>query len=181
MRDLGQQFGTTKAQGINVTILKVVAIFLVVIFIVFLFRGRLISGGASSSVTLSDAPAGLVPVDVSDSGIVDSGVNLTTKTINLSDVKYGGEAQATATRSYGGGVYVLSVDATLPDPVNTNYQVWLVSGSGSVPIDYMRGVKTSWSLSLRDSDKFSSYGEIWITLERTKDEFAEEHVMEGAF
>lgn len=140
-------------------------------------------GSSTASVTLREAPRGLTPVAVDEDStqVTQGGVNLASQSVTLTDVKYGGEAKATATRSFGGGVYSLNVDATLPDPVNTDYQVWLVGDGGATPIDYMRGSKTSWSLSLRDSDKYSAYDGIWITLERTRDEIAEERVMEGSF
>lgn len=157
---------------------------LVLAFLLFglnFLRSQVKISGGGASVILRDAPYGLKPVDLDESALVGGGVNLTTQTTRLVDVKYGGEAVARATRSFGGGLYILSVDAILPDPVNTNYQVWLVSGDSVLPIDYMRGAKTSWSLSLRDRDKYSSYRGIWITLERSKDDKPEEHVMEGSF
>lgn len=138
------------------------------------------SGGAS--VILREAPRGLLPVAVGDSAIdVEGGVALSSQTASMRDVRYGGEATATVRRSFGGGIYILSVDATLPDPKNVKYEVWLVGASGAVPVDFMKGSKTSWSLSLRDTDKFSSYNGVWITLERSYDELPEEHIMEGTF
>lgn len=148
-------------------------------FVGNLFLGKSVGG---SNVILREAPRGLVPVIVGESDInVEGGVQLTSQTAVMRDVKYGGEATATVKRSFGGGIYILTVDATLPDPKNVNYQVWLVGSGKTVSIDYMRGAKTSWSLSLRDSDKYSSYRGVWITLERSKDNIAEEHVMEGSF
>lgn len=136
--------------------------------------------GSSSGVILRDAPTDLKPVNAGEVKI-EGGVDLKTEKASFKDVKYSGSATATATRAYGGGVYSLTVEASLPDPKNTNYQVWLVGSAGPVSIDYMRGSKTSWSLNLRDSDKFSKYKGIWITLERTKDDLPEEHVLEGSF
>lgn len=182
MRDLGQRRGYSVSVNSFNLVLKIGLFILVVGFIGILVNSKLMIGsGSSSSVVLQEAPRGLVPVEVKFEGLAKRGVNLTTQSAVLRDVKYGGEAKAKATRSSGGGVYVLSVEATLPDPVNTNYQVWLVSADEILPIDYMRGSGTSWSLSLRDSDKYSSYDGIWITLERTKDDLPEEHVMEGTF
>ena len=180
MRDLARSVGSAR----NVSkILRQLIVVLFVVGLIFFVKNNFVNNSVSgSSAALREAPRGLVPVKVKANGTFDGGVNLVTGRAVLRDVKYGGEAKATATRSYGGGVYILSVEATLPDPVNTNYQVWLVGADGSVlSIDYMRGSKTSWSLSLRDSDKYSKYGGIWITLERTKDSKPEEHVMEGSF
>lgn len=160
----------------------ILAIVLGVLFVVrFGFNlGSGVVGG--SSVVLHEAPRGLTPVEVDGkSGVTDGGVNLVTQSASFTDVKYGGGASATATRSFGGGTYVLNVNAKLPDPVNTNYQVWLVGGGEVVPIDYMRGSGTSWSLSLRSADNYSNYSGIWITLERSKDNIPEEHVLEGSF
>ena len=179
MRDLGKKYGLPR--GPNKFFWQIVILFLI-LSVVFFAKNKFFGGSSGgSSITLSDAPRGLTAVQVDSSGLGDGGVDLVSKKISLRDVKYGGDARATATRSYGGGIYNLSVEATLPDPVNTNYQVWLVSGEALLPIDYMRGAKTSWSLSLRDSDKYSNYRGIWITLERTKDSKPEEHVMEGSF
>jgi hypothetical protein len=163
---------------------RIFAILVFVLALLFVVRVvlNLSSGVGNSSVVLREAQRGLNPVDIDESqSMAEGGVNLTTQSTTLVDVKYGGEARATATRSVGGGTYVLNVSATLPDPVNTNYEVWLVGGGEVVPIDFMRGSGTSWSLSLRDTDKFSSYDGIWITLERTKDDLPEEHVLEGSF
>ncbi len=156
----------------------------IVILIVVLKSVLSIGGGSSNSaVVLREAPHGLKPVDVGSSvtSTSQSGTNMRTQTISLKDVKYGGDATATATRSYGGGLFILTVNATLPDPKNTYYQVWLVGSNGPVPIDFMQGSGTSWSLTLRDQDKFSQNDGIWITLQRAKDNKVEEHVMEGSF
>lgn len=140
------------------------------------------SGAGGGDIILREAPRGLTPVAGGKLvDVAEGGVSLVTGSATLVDVKYGGEAKAVATRSFGGGIYKLTVAATLPDPKNVNYQVWLVSPESVLPIDYMRGLGTSWSLSLRDKDKYSGYDGIWITLERSKDELPEEHVMEGSF
>ncbi|OGE16025.1 hypothetical protein A2495_03240 [Candidatus Curtissbacteria bacterium RIFOXYC12_FULL_41_11] len=183
MRDLGQQnFGKLQHTSKNKIIFRAV-VFLIIVGGVFYFaRSRFsFSGESGSSIILREAPRGLTPVEI-DGSIEDlEGVDLTTQQATFEDVKYNGQATATATRSFGGGTYILTVDATLPDPVNVSYQVWLVGGGKATPIDYMSGSKTSWSLNLRSLDKYSQYDGIWITLERTKDSLSEEHVMEGTF
>ncbi|MBI3283012.1 hypothetical protein HYZ70_02950 [Candidatus Curtissbacteria bacterium] len=138
---------------------------------------------SGSSVVVREAVRGLTPVALSGEHeeLTEGAVDLVTQRAVLADVKYDGEARATAVRSFGGGTYILTVDATLPDPKNVSYQVWVTGGGEVVPIDYMRGEGTRWSLSVRTGDEFSLYDGIWITLERTKDEIPEEHVMEGSF
>lgn len=156
-----------------------------IVMVVFsVVKSRLNIGTASgSSVTLREAERGLVPVELSGehAELTSGAVDLVTQKAALVDVKYDGEARATATRSFGGGTYILSVEATLPDPKNVSYQVWVVGGGEVVPIDYLRGQGTKWSLSVRTSDEFSGYDGVWITLERTKNDVPEEHVMEGSF
>lgn len=152
-----------------------------VVAIVYFFSSTFGSIGSGGNITLHDAPTNLKPVDTPGGVSAEDGVNLKTEKASFKDVKFSGGASATATRAYGGGVYSLTVEANLPDPQNTYYQVWLIGGGSPLPIDYMRGSKTSWSLSLRDSDKYSKYRGIWITLERTKDSLPEEHVLEGSF
>lgn len=141
-----------------------------------------ISGG--SGITVAEAPRGLTPVVLSDqvSDLTKNAVSLTTEKVTLEDVKSGdGQAIGSASRSYGGGHYILTVEATLPDPKDTLYQVWVVGGEEIIPIDYMLGSGVEWRLNINSDDDYSNYGEIWITQERTKDEKPEEHVMEGTF
>jgi len=184
MRDLGQQkkFGNLRRTS-KIKIILRVLVFLVIIVGVFYFAKLRFnpSGEGGSSTILREAPRGLTPVEVDGSVDDLGGVDLTTQQATFEDVRYDGQAKATATRSFGGGTYILSVEATLPDPVNVPYQVWLVGGGKAVPVDYMNGSKTAWSLTLRSTDKYSQYDGIWITLERTKDNLPEEHVMEGSF
>lgn len=181
MRDLAQTSPYPTRPSNRVVRLVVLIVFLAVVgyFVLnFVFGGA----GSGSAVMLREAPRGLLPVEVGESQITtEEGVALTTRTALMRDVKYGGEATAQVQRSFGGGIYILTVDATLPDPKNVSYQVWLVGDEEVLPIDYMRGAGTSWSLSLRDTDRYSQYDGIWITLERGKDDIPEEHVMEGTF
>lgn len=182
MRDLAQSIGGTR-QNSRKRALRIAVIAVVVAGVVFVannfFFGKNPIGG--SAVVLRDAPFGLKPVGVSAAQTsVQGGVDLTTQSATFKDVK-GDGGSATATRSFGGGTYILNVSASLPDPKNTYYQVWLAGDGEVVPVDFMSGSKTSWSLTLRDTDKFSKYKGIWITLERTKDSKPEEHILEGTF
>lgn len=185
MRDLSQvSTGPNFRTSTNKVFLRVklVVIIAVLIALGYFALNFVTSSGGGSSMILREAPRGLTPVAVGDSQVTtEGGVALVTQTALMRDVKHGGEATATVKRSFGGGIYILSVDATLPDPKNVNYQVWLVGDGRVVPIDYMRGSKTSWSLSLRDTDRYSQYEGVWITLERGRDDRPEEHVMEGSF
>lgn len=183
MRDLSNSFSTRKnLKGHR--LLRILVLVVIVGAVIFFLKNFSIGGefGGGSDITLKDAPFGLKPVTIGKTTAASGGVNLATQTITLTDIKYGGEARATATRSYGAGIYKLDVSATLPDPINVAYEVWLTGADGPVPIDVMRGAKNSWSLNLSDSDKFSKYTGILISLERNKaDSIVEERVMEGTF
>lgn len=183
MRDLSQlSTGASFRKGTGSKLFKLVILVVVLVFVGYTARNFVASGSGGSSVILREAPRGLTPVALQDSQVTtEGGVALTTQTALMRDVKYGGEATARVARSFGGGIYILTVDATLPDPKNVSYQVWLVGDGEVVPIDYMRGSGTSWSLTLRDSDRYSQYDGVWITLERGRDDEVEEHVMEGTF
>lgn len=184
MRDLSKSFSANRGSNRNY-FLRIGILVLAVGAVIFLAK-NLLGGGiytaGAGAVTLKDAPLGLVPVALGDTTFAAGGTNLATQSITLTDVKYGGDAKGTARRSYGAGVYKLDVSATLPDPKNVAYVVWLVGESGTRLVDVMSGSKNSWSLSLSDTDKYSGYSGIWITLERDKaDSIVEEHVMEGSF
>ncbi|OGD95113.1 hypothetical protein A3F02_02420 [Candidatus Curtissbacteria bacterium RIFCSPHIGHO2_12_FULL_38_9b] len=183
MRDLANQNFNIKKPKATAKFLRLILL-IVVLAAIFPIGKFFLKPGSlgESSIVLREAPRNLKPINVDLTESINSeGVNLITQSATFKDVQYGGEANATATRSFGGGTYILSVDATLPDPVNTNYQVWLVSGQEVIPINFMNGSKNTWSLRLRSSDKYSNYDGIWITLERTKDELPEEHILEGSF
>lgn len=183
MRDLADQNFSTAKKSSTPRSFRLIVLAFIIAGVIFFTGSRLnltVTGG--SDIVLNDAGRNLLPVAVDDGQSVSSqGVDLVTQTAALKDVKYGGDASGTASRSFGGGTYILSVNATLPDPKNTNYQVWLTDGTNVIPIDYMSGSKTSWSLRLRSTDKYSKYDEIWVTLERTKDAKPEERVLEGSF
>ncbi len=139
-------------------------------------------GGSGDSIVLRDATRGLTPVKVDGTPVeVKNAVNLTSNTATLRNVS-GEVASAVATRVFGNGSYTLTVDATLPDPKGSKYEVWLVGGGQTVEAGFMEGAKTAWSLTFRDSDKYSSLKSVWITREITsEDERPEKHVLEGTF
>ena len=185
MRDLANQnFASGKLPTRSTAIIRVLIVLLVIGGVSYLVRGKFNFGdGASSSVVLQEAPRSLTPVDI-DTGqnVTEGGVDLTTQSATLTDIRYGGGAKATAVRSFGGGVYILSIDATLPDPKGNSYAVWLVGDEGPILVDYMGGTKNSWSLRLRGPDRYSGMSGIWITLERTKEDVEpEERILEGSF
>ena len=184
MRDLGaQKFGNSARSSNAKTIFRILILLIIIGAILYFAKSRLNFGQiGTGSVILREAPRGLKPVVVDQTAdLTEGGIQLSTQQSTFKDVRYGGQAKATASRSFGGGLYILSVDATLPDPNNTYYEVWLTGNGKVVPIDFMTGSKTSWSLRLRSNDKYSQYDGILITLERTKDELPEEHILEGSF
>jgi hypothetical protein len=183
MRDLAKQNFSSRKPIYKSRLARILLVILVLVGIFYVARSQINFGSSGgSSITLQEAPRNLTPIAVDGvENITEGGVDLVSQNATFKDVKWGGEAKATATRSFGGGTYILSVNATLPDPKNTFYEVWLVGGGSVIPIDFMTGSKNSWNLNLRSGDKYSKYSGIWITLERTKDELPEEHILEGNF
>jgi len=169
---------------------KTSGLFIIITVLVFLImvvswklNGLTTSSGGDSAY-LKDAPKGLTPVKVDGAAIeADAGLNVSTGGITLSDVKYGGTANGTASRTFGAGTYSLSVTATLPDTKGGDrYQVWLSNGSGVFDAGFMNGSKTSWSLVFNDKDKYSSYKSVWVTREiTTEDGKPEQKVLVGSF
>lgn len=161
-----------------------VAIVIVAIWAVaWKLNGQSTSLGGEAAY-LKDAPKGLTPVKVSGAAVdADLGINLSSGTAKLGDVKYGGSASGSATRTYGDGSYSLSVTATLPDPKGGDkYQVWLYDGSVPFDAGFMSGSKNSWSLVFRDKDKYSSYETVWVTREiTTEDGKPETKILAGSF
>lgn len=183
MRDLAEQNLSSPKKAIRKTHLRVLIMVAVIGAILVLVKSNLISGSlGGSSVILRDAQTGLTPISADGTGgIAQSGVDLKTETVNLVDVKYQGEARGVASRSLTGGTYILSVEATLPDPKGPTYEVWVTDGVKVLSVDFMKGSKTSWFLRVADT-KFAPYDTVWITLERAKeDNKPEEHVLEGSF
>lgn len=180
MRDLANQ--NYKAGSRNRRVIKI-GVFVILVLGIYLFlknSGANI-GLSSSSIVLKEAPKGLTPVtlppDVADIG---KGISLTTQ--NAVFVNVSGEvAKATATRKFGDGSYTLTVEATLPDPKNNRYQVWII---GDTPTDagFMIGSGSTWTSTFRDKDYYSKYSQIWITREITDNEGKpEKRILEGSF
>ena len=157
---------------------------IVVIGVLFLIKLKTGTGGfiGGGTYEFKEAPRGLTPVKVDSSDVSSGGVNLSAGSASFEDVKYGGSAKASATRTFGAGSLSISVNATLPDPDGNRYQVWLVNGGQLKDAGFMKGSGSSWSLVYNDSDKYASYSGIWITREiTTEDGKPEQHVLEGSF
>lgn len=186
MKDLAAQDYSSKSKvTISRGAIKLAGFAILILFAIFFVKSKLSSGsssgGSNASINLSEAPRGLTPVSVDNSNLSAKGVDLASQNASMKIVRSEISGSAKATRSYGGGTFILLVSATLPDPKANSYEVWLTDGTKIVPVDFMHGSGTSWSLELNDSDKYSKLNEIWITLERTKDSKPEEHYVEGSF
>jgi hypothetical protein len=185
MRDLAQMGSSKKRVSVPPRILPIAVIVIVVVAVLYFVAARINIGGiggSSSGVTLQEAPKSLTPVKVDGAPVdVSGGVTLSSSSATFKNVSEE-SATATATRVFGNGSYSLTVSATLPDPVGSKYQVWLVGGGQTLSAGFMDGSKTSWSLTLRDKDKYSTMSEIWITKEITaEDGKPERHILEGSF
>ena len=185
MKDLANQsYGQKGAKADSKFLRRVLVLTFGVIAVLtggklFFSAGNVISG---QSVVLRDAPTGLKPVEAdSDTSVSDQGVTLTSQTAKLVNVA-GSGGSGTAKRTFGAGTYSLDIDANLPDPEGNNYGVWLYDGSEVLLVDYLRGSGNSWGYELKDKDKYSSFDQIWITLEITKnDTKPEKHILEGSW
>lgn len=185
MRDLAQMGSSKKRVAGAPKILPIVVIVVAVVAVVYFMASKISVGGiggSSSGVTLQDAPKNLTPVKVDGAPVdVDKGVTLSSGSATFTNVS-DESATATATRVFGNGSYSLTVSATLPDPTGSKYQVWLVGGGKALNAGFMDGAKTSWSVTFRDKDKYSTMSEIWITREITaEDGKPEKHILEGRF
>ena len=183
MRDLANQ-NIIRRKGAVLGRLRIflLALMLVFVFVViFQLKSQSTSGG-SESANLIDAPKGLTPVKLADVANVSGGIDLSKNTISLSDVRYGGSASGTATRTFGDGSFSLTVSATLPNPKGDRYQVWLINGSEVKDAGFMEGSGSSWSVVFRDKDKYSKFNNVWVTREITSEGGKPElHVLEGSF
>ena len=186
MRDLSKlPLKSQRRRRINVKSFLPLAVVLTFVFGVWIvLKNGSLGTGSDSSVLLSQAPTGLTPVKLTNhvEDLTEGAKDLITQTAVMQDVRSDdGRATAKITRSFGGGLYILNVDANLPDPVNVSYQLFLTGGGEIIPIDYLKGSKNTWSLSIRTVDTYSEYDGVLITLERTKDDKPEERIMEGSF
>ena len=188
MRDLaGQSYRRTTSSKILINRSAVrVALLVVVILVILLVVRRVLGGGGvigGSSIVLRDAPKGLTPIEVPGQNIAidDGAVDLSIQSATFTNVS-GESATATASRKFGDGLYNLTVNATLADPVGNVYQVWIVGGDEPYLAGDMQGLGKSWSLSFNDLDDYSNLDGIWISREITKqDNKPEKHILEGSF
>lgn len=185
MRDLAYQNTLVRPKrSLPMPLIKAAFLVIAVIAVLLLVKQKISSGSfiGGGSSELVDAQHGLIPVSVGASNVTSGGVNLSSGSASFRDVKYGGQAKASATRTFGTGSYSLSVSATLPNPSGDKYQVWLVNGDQVKDAGFLSGSGSSWSLVFNDSGKYSSYNTIWITREiTTEGGKPEQHVLEGSF
>lgn len=185
MRDLARKKFTVGSSSKLKLSMRVIFVILLVFATVFIAKNFLsVSIPGTGSVTLNDAPKGLTPVNVGNADkVAKGGVDLKSQTVKLTQGKVGAGASGQATRSFGGGSYGLSVEATIPNIKGFLVEVWLVDSSGNTrEVDFMSCTGSSCSYSLKDTDKYSKYSTIWITKEITKeDEKPEEHILEGTW
>jgi len=184
MRDLAKTNFTSNRSSKAKFVIRIVFVLFLVLTVLSFVKSRFNLGqsGSSASVTLQEASRGLTPVKLDDlESIVEGGVNLATQTANLVDVKYGGRASGTATRSFGVGSYSLSVDVVIPETKGGIFEVWLVGAQGELrEVDFISCKDNACSYNLKDKDKYSNYSRIWVTKELTKEDGEpEQHVLEG--
>lgn len=184
MRDLANQSLIRRKTVPTVKKRPILAIFIVlaIVAVIWKLNGSGVSSSGESAY-LKDAPKGLTPVKVAGAAVdADTGINLSTGTITLSPVASGSSSTGSATRTFGDGNYILSVDVTLPDPKGQKYQVWLYDGATPVDAGFMNGSGTSWNVVFRDKDKYSSFRTVWVTKEITSEDGEPElKVLTGSF
>lgn len=182
MRDLA---GQNYSGGRNNTqrAVKIIVLAVAVSVAVWFFNNRSANtASGDGAIVLKDASKGLKPVNLpSDITSVGQAVNLRSDSAvftNVGDVA----AKATAIRKYGDGSYTLAVEATLPDPKGSRYEVWIIGEDLKQEAGFLNGSGNSWTLVFRDKDYYSKYSEIWITREITdNDSKPEKHILEGSF
>lgn len=115
-----------------------------------------------------------------------------TSTVILSDVS-GGSSSGNATRVNDIGKATLTLEATLPDPLEQNfYQAWVVnSGGGSRPLGRLsRENEGTYSLEVKfnfppSSPPFTEFDELHntvvVSLESVDDDSIETKLLEGTF
>lgn len=182
MRDLARGGLLRRRKKFPVLFVKVVVLVLAIGFVVWFLKTKTGFSGGGGSVILSAAPRGLTPVQLSDDAIVDAGGNIARDTAVLKQVDFFDDAASgTVSRSFGGGVFVMTVDAKLAD-IGDKYQLWLVSGDDFFDGGFLSGSDGAYSVTFRNSRNFSSYDDVWITRERTTEDGApEQEVLVGNF
>jgi len=182
MRDLaGQNYSGGRNNTLRTVKIVVLAV-AVSIAIWFLSNRSTNTTTGGGAIVLKEASKGLKPIDLpSDIASVGQAVNLRSDSAvftNVSDLP----AKATAIRKYGDGSYTLAVEATLPDPKGSKYEVWIIGEDLKQEAGFLNGSGNSWTLVFRDKDYYSKYNQIWITREITNnDSKPEKHILEGFF
>lgn len=108
--------------------------------------------------------------------------------IELLDVT-GGTGRGIATRVYKDGKFEHVILADLEDPKDGEfYQGWLTTKGkeGEVGFSYvktgkLRMAKGGYLLEFESSRDYSSYSQVWVTLEKVDDNKPEKHILEGSF
>lgn len=108
--------------------------------------------------------------------------------IDLVDVS-GGEARGVATRVYQNGRFEHVILAELPDLEEGEfYQGWLTTKGkeGEVGFSYvktgrLRLAKGGYLLEFESTRDYTSFNQVWVTLEKVDDTKPEKHILEGSF
>jgi hypothetical protein len=108
--------------------------------------------------------------------------------IDLTDVS-GGVSRGIATRSYKNGRFEHVILADIPDPDKGYfYQGWLTTkgkegeeGFSYVKTGKLRVAKGGYLLEFQSSRDYTSFSQVWVTLEKTDDTKPEKHILEGSF
>ncbi len=106
--------------------------------------------------------------------------------IDLKDVTDSG-FNGVATRKYENGKFELVILADVEDPKEGFYQGWLTKGKeGEVGFSYvklgnLRMAKGGYLLEFESTTDYSSYNQVWVTLEEKDDAKIEKHILEGSF
>jgi len=108
--------------------------------------------------------------------------------IDLVDVS-GGGSRGIATRVYKDGRFEHVILADLPDPqAGYFYQGWLATKGkeGKVGFSYvktgkLRMAKGGYLLEFESKNDYTSFSQVWVTLEKVDDTKPEKHILEGSF
>lgn len=182
MRDLARSGLGRRKRPNRKKLFLYIGVFIILGIVLYYVGGDAGTGNQNRNEMVADAPPDLTPVSLEGQENLSAGaVSLNTDTANMKDLR-GEGASANVVRSYGGGVYRLSVNADLPDPVNVNYAVWLTGTGNPRFVEYMRGSGRDWYVNIAGKEsELLKYDEVLISLERTKDNKVEEKIMSGSF